>query len=182
MKADLRISKVRWDGGDLLSNAIRTVSLSSWVIWAALSAPLSTERNGRGSVKEELSEVEKHRTVQPTWCFKGHIVQLYNVKLQLLAVWLFLITTIPHPNTQLGKLIRHQHQQLKYCQRVWEPDRYLLQFKQKETQRIRFRLRDSRIDNGIKRFDSSSTLERFSQNHLSRLTPRLHIARYLQNK
>lgn len=135
-----------------------TVSLSSWVTCAALSAPLSADaQRDKGELKleAELSEqaVEKQTAVHPTWCRNGHAVQLYNIKLELLAVWLFPVATVSHPNTQLGKLIRHQHQQLKYWQRVWEPDRYVLQVKQMATQRGRVRLHDTEnvIDLGVRR-------------------------------
>lgn len=106
-------------------------------------------------MKRKLSEqaVDKQTAVHPTWCRNGHAVQLYNIKLELLAVWLFLVATVSHPNTQLGKLIRHQHQQLKYWQRVWEPDRDVLQVKQTATQRGRGRLHDTEnvIDLGVHR-------------------------------
>ncbi len=172
-----------WHGSDLLSTAMRTVSLSSCVTCAALSAPLSadTQRDKNKGVGQALkgyanifsflfsslisggwalpvsslllhteskefylssclklrretnnqkqrktmypfkwSSIIRESAVHPTWCWNRCAVQLYNIKLELLLLgWAFPITAVPHPDTQLGKLIRHQHQQFKHWQSVW---------------------------------------------------------------
>lgn len=75
---------------------------------------LQRQRPGFSLNVKSSVKIRAETGVQRTWYWKRSAVQLYDVERELLAGGRFPITAVPHPDTQLGKLIRHQHQQLKY--------------------------------------------------------------------